>query len=312
MAARRSAKIPPCDAEHLAPAAELDAGGYLRRLGERVRNARARHGMTRKMLAHDSDVSERYLAELEGGRGNLSIALLRRIAAALGVPLENLVAENEPPIEYALLAERLRRLSPAEMAEADAILAERFGPGRGRLRRIALIGVRGAGKSTLGPMLAERLGWSFVELSREIEREAGAPVEQIFARFGQAGYRRYERRAIERLIRERAQIVIAAGGGLGAEPAAFETLRDGCLTIWLVASPEDHWERVVRQAGEERVRGGAGDAEAMANLRRILEQRAPMYSKADARLDTTGRTPAESLEDLSRIVQAAERDGACT
>ncbi len=312
MAARRSTKTGESAAERPAAAPDLDAAAYLRRLGERVRNARARHGMTRKMLAHDSDVSERYLAELESGRGNLSIALLRRIAAALGVPLENLVAESEPPVEYSLLAERLRRLSPAELTAADALLAKRFGADRDHLRRIALIGVRGAGKSTLGPMLAKRLRWNFVELSREIEREAGAPVEQIFARFGQAGYRLYERRTIERLIRERSQIVIAAGGGLGAEPAAFETLRDGCLTIWLVASPEDHWERVVRQAGEERVLGGAGNAEAMADLRRILEQRAPMYSKADARLDTSGRTPAESLEDLRRIVQAAERDSSGT
>lgn len=278
---------------------------YLRRLGERVRNARARHGMTRRMLARDSAVSERYLAELESGRGNLSIALLRRVAAALGVPLENLVGESAPPLEYALIAERIRRLSPSELAEAAAILAERFGDGRGRLERIALIGLRGAGKSTLGPKLAADLGWNFVELSREIERAAGAPVEQIFARFGQAGYRRYERRAMERLIRERSHIVVAAGGGLGAEVGAFEILRGGCFTVWLTAAPEDHWERVVRQAGEDRVRGGADEAQAMADMRRILEQRAPLYGKADARLDTSGRTPAESLRDLLGIVAAA-------
>ena len=294
------------------------ADDYLRRLGARVRDARARHGMTRRMLAHDSGVSERYLAELESGRGNLSIALLRRVAAALDVPLENLVSEDQPPLEYALLAERIRRLSPAELAEAGAMLAARFGEGRERLERIALIGLRGAGKSTLGPMLAADLGWQFVELSREIERKADAPVDQIFARFGQAGYRRYERRAIERLIRQRAQIVIAAGGGLVAELGAFETLLAGCFTVWLTAAPEDHWERVVRQAGEDRVRGGADEAEAMADMRRILEQREPLYRKADARLDTSGRTPAESLRDLHGIVAAArsriatEESGAST
>src|SRR5579863_7158146 len=180
---------------------------YLRLLGERVRNARARHGMTRRMLAHDCGVSERYLAELESGRGNFSIVLLRRVAAAIDVPLAELVSEELPPVEYALVAERLRRLKPAELTEAAAILAKRFGGDAGRAHRIALIGLRGAGKSTLGALLAERMGWEFVELSREIEREAAVGVNEIFDLWGQAAYRRYERRALERIVLTRSRVV---------------------------------------------------------------------------------------------------------
>src|SRR6266851_2029995 len=168
---------------------------YLRLLGERVRDARARHGMTRKMLAHDCGVSERYLAQLESGRGNLSIVLLRRVAAAIDVPISSLVSEEELPVEYELLAERLRRLDQTELAEASSILARRFGDGIARMERVALIGLRGAGKTTLGRGLARRLNWRFVELSREVEREAGVGVTEIFNLWGQAAYRRYERQA---------------------------------------------------------------------------------------------------------------------
>src|ERR1700756_3587534 len=184
---------------------------YLRMLGERVRDARVRHGMTRKMLAHDCGVSERYLAQLESGRGNLSIVLLRRVAAAIDVPLAELVTEELPPVEYAFVAERLRRLTPAELTEAAAILAKRFGDKAAREERVARIGLPGAGKSTLGMMLAKRLRWDFVELSREIEREAGVSVNEIFDLWGQAAYRRYERRALERVVRTHSRVVIATG-----------------------------------------------------------------------------------------------------
>jgi XRE family aerobic/anaerobic benzoate catabolism transcriptional regulator len=207
---------------------------YLRLLGERVRDARARHGMTRRMLARDSGISERYLAELETGRGNLSIALLRRLASAIDVPVAELVSDDPArPIEYTLLVERLRRLEPAELAEASAMVAERFGDRTGGLNRIALIGLRGAGKSTLGAMLARHLGWRFIEMSREIEKEAGVSVNEIFDLWGQASYRRYERRALERILRTENKLVLASGGGLVSEPATFERLLDSCYTVWL-------------------------------------------------------------------------------
>lgn len=289
-----------------APLEASPAGGelpadYLRLLGERVRDARSRHGMTRRMLAHDCGVSERYLAQLESGRGNLSIVLLRRVATAIDVPLAELVSEELPTVEYALVAERLRRLKPSELTEAAAILAKRFGDNAARADRIALIGLRGAGKSTLGALLAKRLGWQFVELSREIEREAGVGVNEIFDLWGQAAYRRYERRALERVMRARSRVVIATGGGLVSELSTFERLLEACRTIWLHASPRDYWERVLRQ-GDYRISNGVGVKQAMADMRRILAQREGLYSKADGRLDTSGKTTAQSLRELVAMV----------
>jgi XRE family aerobic/anaerobic benzoate catabolism transcriptional regulator len=275
---------------------------YLKLLGERVRDARSRHGMTRRMLARDSGISQRYLAELESGRGNFSIALLRRVASAIDVPVSELVSDDTPrPIEYSLLVERLRRFDTAELAEASKMLAERFGDRSGRMDRVALIGLRGAGKSTLGALLARHLGWSFVELSREIETEAGVKVDEIFDLWGQAAYRRYEHRALERVARSRTKVVLATGGGLVSEPATFEGLLDSFYTIWLQASPQEHWDRVIRQ-GDHRVEG-SGDTEALADMRRILAQRNALYGKADVRLDTSSRTPRKSLASLISIVE---------
>ena len=274
---------------------------YLRLLGERVRDARARHGMTRRMLARDSGISERYLAELESGRGNFSIALLRRVAAAIDVPVSELVSDDPPrPVEHAMLVERLRRFDAKELAEASAMIAERFGDRSGRMERIALIGLRGAGKSTLGALLARHHGWSFIELSREIEAEAGVKVDEIFDLWGQAGYRRHERRALERIARTRTKVVLAAGGGLVSEAATFQRLLDSFYTVWLQASPQEHWDRVIGQ-GDHRVEG-SGDTEALADMRRILAQRDVLYGKADVKLNTSGKTARQSLASLIAIV----------
>jgi XRE family transcriptional regulator, aerobic/anaerobic benzoate catabolism transcriptional regulator len=290
--------------------APLTRVAYLRMLGARVRDARARHGMTRRMLARDSGISERYLAELESGRGNFSIVLLRRLADAIDVPLSELVDEEPPaPVEYALLAERLRRLNPGQLGEAANLLSGRYGDMTGRLDRIALIGLRGAGKSTLGAQLAAHLGWQFVELSREIESEAGVAVGEIFDLWGQAAYRRYERRALERLLRIRIHIVIAAGGGVVSEPATLERLLDSCWTVWLKATPSEHWERVIRQ-GDLRVREGTEDAQALADMRRILAQRDALYGKADARLTTSGKTVRQSLKELLSLADRRQRRAA--
>jgi XRE family aerobic/anaerobic benzoate catabolism transcriptional regulator len=279
---------------------------YLRKLGERVRDARARHGMTRRMLAHDSRVSERYLAQLESGRGNFSIVLLRKVATAIDVSISSLVSEDEPPVEYGLLAERLRRLNESELTEASSLLARRFGNDDfARMERVALIGLRGAGKSTLGRGLAQRLNWQFIELSHEVEADAGVGLAEIFNLWGQAAYRRYERRAIERLVRTSTRIVIAAGGGLVAELGSFEQLLASCFAVWLQATPKDHWERVVRKAGDRRVSGGTSEAEAMTDMRRILAQRERLYSKADVCLNTSGKSPAQSLRELIRVFSRA-------
>lgn len=275
---------------------------YLKTLGARVRDARSRHGMSRRMLAHDSGISERYLAELESGRGNFSIVLMRRLAKAIDVPVAELVSEEAArPVEYKLLVERIGRLDTDELTEASTILTNRFGDRIGKAERIALIGLRGAGKTTLGAMLAKRLGWEFVEMSREIEAEAAVSVEEIFDLWGQAAYRRYERRALERIIIGRRRVVLATGGGLVSEPATFARLLDSFHTIWLQASPEDHWDRVIRQ-GDHRVEG-SGDSEALVDMRRILAQRDPLYRKADAQLDTRGKTSRQSLQELLSIAR---------
>jgi XRE family transcriptional regulator, aerobic/anaerobic benzoate catabolism transcriptional regulator len=300
-----SYKTPPTKARESAVvdvSAVTEEAEFLRAVGQHVRDARARHGMTRRMLAHDSGLSERYLAQLEAGEGNLSIVLLRRVAAAIDVSLARLVSEDEPEAESELIVERLRHLDEAGLSVVSDLLEQRFGLGDARSERVALIGMRGAGKSTLGALAAQRLDWDFIELSDEVEREAGASLAQIFEVEGQAAYRRYERHAIQRLARSRRHILIAAGGGLVAEAASLERLLASCFTIWLSATPEEHWERVVRAEGDLRVTGGESDAQAMADLRRILTQRERFYRKADSRLDTTGKTPEAALVELLGLV----------
>jgi XRE family aerobic/anaerobic benzoate catabolism transcriptional regulator len=282
-----------------------DANGeaeYLQRLGERVREARARRGMTRKILARDSGVSERYLAQLEAGQGNISIVLLRQVAHAMSLPLADLVREEpDRPVELTLLVQMLARLSPTELGQARRLLAESFGGavGRERRQRIALIGLRGAGKSTLGAMLARSLGVPFVELDREIERELGTPLGEIFDLYGQAAYRRHERRALEGVIERHARAVVAVGGSLVSEPATFDLLLEACFTVWLTARPEEHMSRVVAQGD---TRPMAGNAEAMEDLRRILAGRAALYSKADVTVDTAGKTVEQAFRELEAAV----------
>jgi XRE family transcriptional regulator, aerobic/anaerobic benzoate catabolism transcriptional regulator len=277
-----------------------DAGAFLTALGERVRQLRARRGMTRRILARDSGVSERYLAQLEGGLGNASLLILRQLAGALDVPLEALVTDApEPPLDLAHVTELLRRLSPEQLAEARALLARTFSDAdvAGREGRIALIGLRGAGKTTLGAALAERLGVPFVELDREIERESGVSLGTIFDFYGQAGFRRMERRSLERVIDEHPRFVLAAGGSIVSEPSTFERLLAACWTVWLKAAPAEHMARVVAQGD---MRPMAGNPESMADLQRILTGREPLYRRADAEIDTSGRDVEQSLEALRR------------
>jgi XRE family aerobic/anaerobic benzoate catabolism transcriptional regulator len=288
----------------MATEATADKGeaAYLRLLGERIREARARRGMTRKILARDSGVSERYLAQLEAGQGNISIALLRQVAAAMGLPLADLVREEpDRPVELALLIETLSRLSGKELGHARKLLSDAFGAAvsGGRRQRIALIGLRGAGKSTLGALLARDLGVPFIELDREIEREFGTGLSEIFDLYGQAAYRRAERRALEAVIERSERAVIATGGSLVSEPATFDFLLSACFTVWLKASPEEHMGRVAAQGD---LRPMAASEEAMADLRRILAGRDALYAKADIAVDTAAKTVEQSLADLKAAV----------
>jgi XRE family transcriptional regulator, aerobic/anaerobic benzoate catabolism transcriptional regulator len=275
---------------------------FLSALGDRVRELRARRGMTRKILAKDSGVSERYLAQLEAGQGNATLAILRRVARALDVPLETLVAETpEPSAELSLSTELLRRLSPARLAEARSLLLKTFGDAdaAGRNGRIALIGLRGAGKTTLGTLLAERLGVPFIELDREIERESGISLATIFDFYGQAGFRRLERRCLDRVVDEHPRFVLATGGSIVSEPATFERLLASCYTVWLKAAPAEHMERVLAQGD---MRPMAGNRESMADLQRILTGREPLYRRADAEVETSGKSVEEAAEALAAAV----------
>jgi XRE family aerobic/anaerobic benzoate catabolism transcriptional regulator len=292
--------------QSLTPPPEADGGfedGYFARLGRRIRRARARRGMTRKLLSRESGISERYLAQLEAGRGNASIALLRQVATAMSVPLVELVDDrDDAPVELELIVERLRGLAPETLSEVHRMLLARFGDGAGRLGRIALIGLRGAGKSTLGQALAQQLALPFVQVNAEIEREVGMSLDEIFNLMGQAAYRRLERRALDRIIETHRKAVIETGGGLVADAGTFERLLSSCFTIWLKARPEEHMARVIAQGDS---RPMAGNREAMADLKRILAGREALYGKADAVIDTSARDLAESLAALRQVARRA-------
>jgi XRE family transcriptional regulator, aerobic/anaerobic benzoate catabolism transcriptional regulator len=280
---------------------------YLQLLGERVRETRARRGMTRKILAHDSGVSERYLAQLETGQGNISILLLRQIAQALDTPLRALVLDGpEPPVDLVHTTEFLRRLPATELAEARRLLVEHFGGVDldARRGRIALIGLRGAGKSTLAVMLADRIEAPFLELDRLIEQESGVSLGVIFDLYGQSGFRRLERRVLDQVIERYPRFVLATGGSLVSEPATFERLLTMCFTVWLRATPEDHMQRVIAQGD---MRPMADNRESMSDLRRILDVRESLYRKADASIDTSSASAQESLEMLTQACSSSRQ-----
>lgn len=281
---------------------EADEEPFLRHMAERVRAARARRGMTRKNLSRDSDVSERYLAQLEGGEGNASVLVLRRIARAVGLPLESLLTEApERSVDELLVLESLKRLEPEEIAELRHYIDRRFAAKNrtDKAIHVSLVGLRGAGKSTLGRRLADRLGVPFVELNRLIEEEYGAPINEILELSGQSTYRRYERRALERVVNDYPAAIIGTGGGLVTEPSTLDYLLKHTLTVWLTASPEEHMRRVIEQGD---MRPMADNTEAMDDLKRILKAREPYYRKAQLTLSTAGKTEDESLQDLLDLV----------
>jgi XRE family aerobic/anaerobic benzoate catabolism transcriptional regulator len=275
-----------------------DDDAFLHAVGARLRTLRARRGVTRRDLSRLSRVSERYIAQLEAGTGNVSILLLRRIARALGVGAEELAAQRpERSVERLLLEELVAALPESRLAAAREMLQRQFGrqEARTRARRLALIGLRGAGKSTLGKLLADRRGIRFVELDREVEQEGRMELSDIFEVHGQEGFRRLERAALDRLVREDAAAVIAAGGGIVAEPATFGLLLDTCVTVWLRASPEEHMRRVIEQGDTRPMRD---NKRAMEDLRAILDSREKLYARADFVVDTAGRSVAETLAEL--------------
>jgi XRE family aerobic/anaerobic benzoate catabolism transcriptional regulator len=281
--------------------ADADAD-FLATVGRRVRERRVQRGLTRRALAQVADVSERYLGQLETGEGNISILLLRRIATALDVALPELLASTDTEAELGRIGLLLSRMPAHRRAEAVVRLAQELDDrNEQRRHRVALIGLRGAGKSTLGRALAQSLGVPFIELNAEVERETGMPASEVFDLYGQAGYRRIERRCLERLIDLHDRVVLSLGGGAVSDDETFDLLLRRCRTVWLKASPEEHMARVLAQGD---LRPMAGHADAMDDLKRILAARDPLYRKADAIVDTSGRSVEQSLQCLRRAVSA--------
>ena len=272
---------------------------FLTALGERVRALRARRGLTRKILAAAAEVSERHLANLEYGTGNASILILQQVANSLQCSLAELVGDpTTANPEWLMIREQLAHADEATLRRVRVAIGDVLGDtaGKNRSQRIALIGLRGAGKSTLGQRLADDLGFPFVELNRDIEKLAGCGVHEIQALYGLNGYRRYERRALEAVNESHPQAVIAIPGGLVSDTATFSLLLSTCSTVWLKAEPEDHMQRVIAQGD---MRPMSASKEAMDDLRQILKGRNAFYSKADVTINTS----AQSLEPTFELLK---------
>ena len=278
---------------------DTDKDPFLSTLGERVKLLRARRGLTRKTLAKLAEVSERHVANVESGVGNASIQFLRQLCSVLNCSLAEMTGdETASSPDWLMIREILRGRSDEELVKARAVLGELFDSPASevsRRQRIALIGLRGAGKSSLGRLLAEQLNCPFIELSSQIELLAGCSIAEIHALYGQTAYRRYEQRALEEVIRLHTHAVIATPGGIVSEPATFNFLLSHCYTVWLKAAPEEHMSRVLAQGDR---RPMSGNREAMEDLKRILESRAQFYSKADKTFDTSDMSAEQAFSRL--------------
>ena len=285
---------------------ELSRHPFLNSLGERVRTLRARRGLTRKAVAQTARVSERHLANLESGTGNASILILLQVAQALQCSIFELLGDvTTSSPEWLLIRELLEKRNEGELRRVRQHIGEMFGTHgdeQARSNRIALVGLRGAGKTTLGQRLADDLGFPFIELSREIEKFAGCSISEIHNLYGTNAYRRYERRALEEAIQIYPEVVIATPGGLVSDSATFNETLSHCFTVWLKAAPEDHLGRVAAQGD---MRPMAGSKEALEDLKRILEGRSAFYAKADLAFDTSAQSLDDSFAALRTQVRQA-------
>ena len=283
-----------------AQAAERAVETLLARVGERVRKAREMKGLPRRVVSETSGVSMRYLAQLEAGEGNISIGLLQRVATALDIRIEWLLGEEDPWNSETLRFAEVFRASTEEVKRQVREALTPIPPENLRASRICLVGLRGAGKSSLGALVGADLGLPFLELNSEIEDHSGMPVTELMALYGQEGYRTLEARAVDRIIATHSSVILAVAGGIVAEPATYNTVRSHFHTIWIKASPEDHMTRV-RSQGD--MRPMAGNPEAMEQLRAILKSRESLYRQAHGELDTSGRSLRQSGDDLIALIR---------
>ena len=285
-----------------APSGSAAVAAYLAAIGREVRSHRAKRGMTRRQLAQASETSERYLAQIESGAGNPSASVLRAIALALDLPIAGLLPESGAPNSaLAPVLDLLAQVPEGELPALTKLIEARVArPGHAdRARRMALVGLRGAGKSTLGRRLAEHLGSPFIELDRVVEDDYGARIPDLIEMAGTATFRRHERSALERVIGANDSAVITTAGGIVSSRETYTLLLRKTHTIWIKARPEDHMSRVMAQGD---FRPMAQNRAAMADLMAILEARRADYARAQAELDTSGDTVEKSFAKLSRIV----------
>jgi XRE family transcriptional regulator, aerobic/anaerobic benzoate catabolism transcriptional regulator len=280
---------------------ENDVAAFVAMVGKRVRQARERKGIARRVLSDLSGVSQRYLAQLENGGGNISIALLKKVADALDHRIEWLISEEDPwNSETIWVAEHYRSATNDQRQRIMQILKPAR-PAQLRRQRFCLVGLRGAGKSSLGERVGRKLDLPFIELNREIEEQSGMPVNEIMALYGQEGYRRLERQALERIVAISDTLVLAVGGGIVSEPETYGYLLRNFHTIWLKATPEEHMERV-RTQGDERPM--AGNPKAMEELKSILMSREALYARAETVVNTSGKTLDECMRELIEVVKS--------
>ena len=280
--------------------ADAEVQALLARVGERVRKARELKGMPRRVVSEASGVSPRYLAQLEAGEGNISIGLLQRIAIALGYRIEWLIGEDDPWTSEVMKVADLFRSSSIETRKRALDVLSPSEPKSLRAQRICLVGLRGAGKSTLGAMAGQVLRLPFVELNREIEDHAGMPVNEIIAMYGQEGYRTLEQQAVSRVIAIHDTLILAVAGGIVSEPETYERLLAHFHTIWVRTSPSEHMSRVLAQGD---TRPMAGNPESMDQLKSILKSREALYERAAAQLDTTNKPLQTSVNELAHLIR---------
>jgi XRE family aerobic/anaerobic benzoate catabolism transcriptional regulator len=294
-------------------AGHADHDAFVAEVGRLLRLARAKRGMTRRQLAEESGASERYLAQIESGQGNPSVVILRSVAQALEVPVIALLPPESEGHDATMtrIIDLVARMSPPELADVAALLAQRVGRAavNERARRIALVGLRGAGKSTLGRALARTMGSPFIELDRLVEQDYGARTTDLIEMAGITTFRRYERACLERVIAEHEAAVIATAGGIVSNAETYALLLRRTHTIWLKARPEEHMQRVMEQGD---FRPMAQNREAMADLVAILEARRADYARAEAELDTAGDTVERSLARLMELVERCTGEPVCT
>ena len=281
-------------------AVDLAVDDLMQKVGERVRKARELKGLPRRIVSEMSGVSPRYLAQLEAGEGNISIGLLKRVALALDHRIEWLVGDDDPWTSEAVRVADLYRSAPVAIRQKVLETLTPRPPETLRAQRVCLIGLRGAGKSTLGAMAGQVLRVPFVELNVEIEEHAGMPVTEVLALYGQEGYRRLEAQAVDRIIATHDSVILAVAGGIVAEPDTYKTLLAHFHTVWLRASPDEHMERV-RAQGDTRPM--AGNPEAMEQLKSILHSREALYERAEVHLDTAGKPLQNSLDELVALIR---------